>query len=624
MTDPLRLAAEFPAATREQWLKLVDGVLKGAPFDKKLVARTYDGLTIAPLHERAADARPVARTAGPWTVMARVDHPDPAVANAEALHELENGATGLTLVFAGAIGAYGYGLDASEATLARVLDGVVLEGIALELDLSPHTRDAGARIAALARARGVAPEATTIRFAFDPLSTRAAAGASPLPWAQSAPVFTGEVAKLMQAGFKGPIAVADGRVVHAAGGTEAQELAFAVAAGVTYLRALESAGHDLDAARRLLSFRLAADADQFLTIAKFRALRLLWARIEAACGLTPAPVHLSAETAWRMMTRRDPWVNMLRTTIAAFAAGIGGADSITVLPHTAALGLPDRFARRIARNSQLVLQEEANLARVADPAAGSGGIEDLTRQLCDTAWTLFQEIEGAGGAPAALEAGLIQEKVAPVRAAREKAVATRRDPLTGTSEFPHLGETPVTVLDVAPVAAAPLTGAVAFAPLAPMRLAAPYEALRDASDRVLAKTGARPKVFLANLGPLAGFTARAMFAKNLFEAGGIEAASNDGFADADGRTDVTRLVAAFKESGSSLACLCGSDEAYAHEAADAAKALAKAGARLVLAGRPGELEDALKQAGVGTFIHVGCDVLAALRQAHASLGIAGG
>ena len=205
-------------------------------------------------------------------------------------------------------------------------------------------------------------------------------------------------------------------------------------------------------ARRMIFFRLAADADQFLTIAKFRALRKLFARVEQACGLQPEPIFISAETAWRMMTQRDPWVNVLRTTMAAFAAGLGGADSVTVLPFTAALGLPDAFARRLARNTQLILLEEANLAKVADPAAGSGGLEALTQQLCAAAWSLFQEIEAAGGAYAALESGLIQRKVAATRAERESAVARGRDPLTGTSEFPDIHELPVTVLEPAPTA----------------------------------------------------------------------------------------------------------------------------------------------------------------------------
>ena len=252
-------------------------------------------------------------------------------------------------------------------------------------------------------------------------------------------------------GFKSPLAAADGRIIHNAGGSEAQELAYTLAVAVAYLRALEGAGIALDAARGMIEFRLAADTDQFLTIAKFRALRALWARVEQACGLEPKPAFISAETAWRMMTRRDPWVNMLRTTIAAFSAGIGGADAVSVLPFTSALGLPDRFARRVARNTQLLLLEESNVAKVADPTAGSGGIEDLTEKLCRAAWALFQEIEAAGGAPAALESGLIQDKVAKVRAEHEAATAHRKDVLTGTSDFPNLSEAPVQVLDAKPV-----------------------------------------------------------------------------------------------------------------------------------------------------------------------------
>src|SRR5262249_32837404 len=164
-------------------------------------------------------------------------------------------------------------------------------------------------------------------------------------------------------------------------GSEAQELAFSLAVALAYLRALEAETPLADAAR-MIFFRLVADADQFLTVAKFRALRKLWARVQEACGLAPRPALVAAEAAWRTMTQRDPWVNMLRATMAVFAAGLGGADSITVLPFTAALGLPDRFARRMARNTQLILLEESNLAKVSDPAAGSGVIEDLTAKLC--------------------------------------------------------------------------------------------------------------------------------------------------------------------------------------------------------------------------------------------------
>jgi methylmalonyl-CoA mutase len=617
--DDLPLAAEFPAATGEQWRKLVDGVLKGAPFDKRLVAKTYDGLAIQPLYERKAQAQPVAgRAPGmAWTVMQRVDHPDPAAANAEALHDLENGATGLSLVFAGAVGAYGYGLAADEATIARALDGVYFDaGIAIDLDLSPQTKDAGALLAALVKARGIAPAATHIRFGFDPIGAASVGGGSPLPWSGIAPIFNAAIADLKAQGFRGPFAPADGRVVHNAGGSEAQELAYVLAVAVEYLRALEADGTALDDARGMIYFRLVADADQFLTVAKFRALRKLWARVEEACGLAPAPAFVAAETAWRMMTRRDPYVNMLRATIAVASAGFGGAGAITVLPFTSAQGLPDRFARRTARNTQLVLLEESNLAKVADPAAGAGGIEDLTEKLCRAAWAQFQEIERAGGAWAALEQGLIQKQVDAVRAEREKAVARRKDSLTGTSNFPDLAEAAVAVLDVPRAVAPAYPAAIKFEPLPSIRLAEPFEQLRDASDRVLAQTGARPKIFLANLGTLADFTARATFAKNFFEAGGIEAVTNDGFASRD------EMVKAFEASGAKLACLCSSDEFYAKEAANAVRALAAAGCgHLYLAGRGGEAEPALRDAGVAAFIFAGCDVLAMLVAAHRILKI---
>src|SRR5450830_934334 len=614
MTDDLPLAAEFSATSQAEWRKLVEVALKGASFEKRLVSQTYDGLRIEPLYPRAAGVKPVAgRTPGAaWTLLQRVDHPDPAAANAQALQDLENGATGLTLVFAGSVNANGYGLDASAGTLARVLDGVELDaGITIDFNLSPPTRNAVQHFAALVKSRKIAPAAVDMCASINPLGGLAASGSSPRPWGELSQSFAGMVRELADQGFRGPFAVADARIIHNAGGSEAQELAFAIASAVEYLRALSGSGVPLDAARGMIHFRMSADADEFLTIAKFRALRKLWARVEGACGLAPIPAYVAAETAWRMMTRRDPYVNMLRMTIAVTAAGLGGADSITALPHTAALGLPDAFARRIARNTQLILLEESNLAKVADPAAGSGAIEDLTSKLCAAAWSQFQEIEAASGAWGALERGLVQRQVAAVRAERQRAAARRKDALTGTSDFPNLHEKPAAVLDVAPIVTPKeRAAAVTIEALPRIRLTEPFDALRDASDRWLAKTGARPKVFLANLGRLSDFTARAMFAKNFYEAGGIEAVSNDGFKDQAG------MIAAFKASGAKLACLCASDKVYAEQAAGAAKALTAAGATVHLAGRPRDLEAEWQQAGVKTFAFMGCDVVSTLQAAH--------
>ena len=624
MTDPetFSLAGDFPAATPDDWRRLVDAVLKGAPFGR-LESQTYDGLTIAPLYERAPAARVVAGRApgSAWTVMARVDHPDAAAANAQAREDLANGATGLVLVFAGSVGANGFGLDASPAALARALDGVrTRRRHQRSMSTSPRLR-ATCRNASprLVKRRGDSA-ATTLRFGYDPITAVAISGKIPLPWSETAPLMARLIRTLAEAGFKGPFAVADGRVIHNAGGSEAQELAFALSSAVAYLRALEQSGMALEAAREAIYFRLAADADQFLTMAKFRAARKLWARVEAACGLAPKPVVITAETAWRMMTRRDPYVNMLRATIAVAAAGLGGADAVTVLPFTAPLGLPDGFARRIARNTQLVLLEESNLARVADPAAGSGAVEALTQQLCAAAWSDFQEIEKAGGAWAALQQGLIQRNVAAVRAERQNAVARGKDVLTGTNAFPDLHETPPAVLAPAPLepppaSAAPATGATAEA-LPRIRLAEPFERLREASDKILARSGARPKVFLATLGTPAEFAARANFARNFFAAGGIEAVMpspvGEGRREAPGWGDI---------SGLALVCLCASDKVYEKEAAAAVAALKAAGARhIYLAGRPGEREAALRAAGVQSFIYGGCDALATLRAAYDILG----
>jgi methylmalonyl-CoA mutase len=560
--DDLNFAADFPVPTREQWLKLVEGVLKGADFQKKLVSRTHDGIEIQPLYPKAENAPRIARAeTGRWRVSQRVDHPDPEKASDLALLDLEGGADALTLVTRRAPAARGFGVRIDSIDdLDQALSGVMLDLIHLRLDTGGNGRQMAAMMLALARRRGHDLSSLSVDLGLDPIGAMAGMGKMSAAWDAVAHRMCDTLADLTGRGFGGRTFLADGRVYHEAGASEAQELAAVLATGLAYLRALEAHGHSVDAARASLAFLLVADADEFLTVAKFRALRRLWARVEQACGLDPKPIRLHAETAWRMTTRRDPWVNMLRTTVATFSAGIGGADAITVLPFTAALGLPDAFARRVARNTQMILLDESNLWRVADPAAGAGGFEALTDALCEKAWRLFQEIEREGGILESLMRSALQERIVAVRAQREKAVATRREPITGTSEFPNIKEADVTVLLPLPAAtrtetpaqppASALAAETAFsdlvkmaadgtslaqlagtaagpapaavAPLPSTRTAESFERLRDLSEAHLAKTGSRPKVFLANLGPVAAFTARATFAKNFFEAGGIE------------------------------------------------------------------------------------------------------
>ena len=362
MSD-LELASGFPDFTEADWMRRVEAVLKGASFEEKLVQRTPDGVRLAPLYGQQPGPSAARPTQAPWTLFQRVDHPDPARANALALEDLENGATGLVLVTSDAATARGFGFVAS--SLARVLEGVHLHAVALRLE-----GGAAMTLAGLIGRQPIDPERLTISFA----------NTSP-----------DEAAELARLGYTGPYVEADGRSWHEQGATDAQELGATLATAVASMRQL-SGLNDVHLVRAV-GVTVAATQDMFATLAKFRAMRLMWCRVLDAAGLPDAPLQLHAETSWRMMAKLDPHTNILRATAAVFGAGLGGADSITVLPFSLTQGLPNAFARRVARNVQNVLLEEANLWRVADPASGAGYIEACTQGLCEAAWAVFQAAE---------------------------------------------------------------------------------------------------------------------------------------------------------------------------------------------------------------------------------------
>jgi len=596
--EELVLAGEFPGATRDQWAALVDGVLRksgrigadaelGAGVDK-LVRRTPEGIPVAPLYTQAdvADLPPVGvpgrppyvrggTTDGPapdgWDVRQRHEGPDVREA---ILADLENGVTSVWL-------ATGDG-----AELASVLEGVLLDLAPVALDTGGA--DTGAAAAYLDLAGGLAdPAALLGTLGLDPIGLRARTGVGPdvasiVPLAQRVAAEHPLVRAI----------VVDGLPVHAAGSADAQELGFTMAAGVAYLRALTDAGLDVATAARLLEFRYAATDEQFPTIAKLRAARRLWSRVLEASGAADAEGQRQhAVSAPTMFTRRDPYVNLLRGTIAGFAAGVGGADAVTVAPFDDAVGAATPFSRRVARNTQALLIQEAHLARVVDPAGGGWLVESLTDALARAGWAFFQEIEAAGGAVVALDSGLLAARVAAVRATREKAVATRRTPITGVSEFPDLAEKPV---ERAPRPTAPNGGLPVYRP------AAPFEAYRDRSDAVAAATGARPTAFLATLGPLAGYSTRASFARNLLAAGGIDAV------EAGPTESAEAVAAAWEQSRVPVAVLCSSDALYAERGEATAAALRAAGARRILvAGR-------VDVPGIDGQLYAGCDALAVI------------
>jgi methylmalonyl-CoA mutase len=623
----LPLADAFEPATREAWLALVGKVLKGGDFERRLVARTEDGIRIEPLYTRrdlpAADSigepgaaphvrgvRRAPKGLG-WQIRQRHAEADPKLANGAVLEDLEGGVEAITLAIAAPGRA---GLAAGEEALSIALDGVYLDMAPIALEAGESYRDAAAALMGVWSERKVPAELCRASFGADPLGTLARNGtlAVALPRAVS------EAARFAAdplTALPGSTALlADGRVHHEAGASEAQELAATAATLVAYLRALEGEGVSPAAGLARIEVALAADADLVLTIAKLRAARRLLWRIAEACNAGEAArrMTLTVTTSERMLARRDPWVNMLRATAASAGAVLGGADAVTVLPFTHALGRPDAFARRIARNTQIVLQEESHLGRVVDPAGGSYAIERLTDELARKAWTMLQEIEAEGGMGAALQSGLVQDQIAAVVEARSRSLATMRRELTGVSAFPRLGDDGVRV-EAWPPTPPIVEGPVRIEPLPARRLAEPFERLRDAAE-------GRPeaRVFLASLGEIADHNVRSTWIKSWLAVGGLDVTG-----DPAGYRDSALVGQAFAASGAAVACIASSDAVYGELAEAAAMALKGAGAgKVYLAGRPGEQEAALRAAGVDTFVFAGADAVALLTALHADLGIA--
>ncbi|MDE0808216.1 MAG: methylmalonyl-CoA mutase family protein [Alphaproteobacteria bacterium] len=676
------LAEGFDEAGRDDWTALVEKALNGRPIDKVLNTQTYEGVTLSPIYR--ADGQPaqadpsgfpgaMPMTRGPasstrsdqgWDIRQLHANPEPGETNTEIKADLAGGATSVTLrLDQGARhGGEGFGTDGLIARrvddIETALAGVDLVRTAISLQAGAAFLPAAASLIALAGRRGVDANSLKGSFGADPIACLAEAGGLPGPldcYLQG----LAALAEWSDANTPGIRAVGvDTAVYHGAGATETQDLGFALATALAYLRAMTGAGMSIDAACRQIGFTLSVGTDVFQVIAKLRAARRLWARVSEVCGasLDARGMALGAATASRSLSQRDIWVNQLRATCACFAAGVGGADSITVRPHTDAIGGPDPLARRVARNIQTILVRESSLARVADPAGGSYYVEQLSDEYARRAWEVFQEIEAAGGMANALVSGKVAEMIAGAWSERERNLARRRDELTGVSSFPDLEEAPAVVirpdtaalqrvvegaksgdgvavsegLDVDGLIAAAGKGAsfaalskstagpaITVSALVQHRLGEAFEALRDASDRTLAKTERRPSVFVAEIGTAADYTARAVFSKSYFAAAGIDAIE----AEID-TGDPAGIAAAFQGSGADFTVICSSDTLYRTEAEGCTKALRAAGSRVVvLAGRAGENEAELREAGVDRFIHAGDDMLASLRAVAQEIGM---
>lgn len=459
------------AVSRPDWKKLAAKALGNEDPEAALSFLTDDGLAIAGLHDRRQTIAPVTRVMPetPWRLMQRIDDRDPARANAQAREDIANGATGLAIVFEGAPNAFGYGLPASAGALARALGDIPLSEISLRIDVHPMARASVDWLIEIVTRRRVDPQRLRVSFGIDPSAAFAGTGWLRMSIEALQASMPQSLAHFFGLGLPGILLESDGRVVHNTGGTEGQELGFILASAVAHLRMFEEARQPLVHAIPHMGLVVSVDQDQFVSIAKIRALRKLWARLLETCSVEPTPVSIHAETSYRMASFKDPETNILRNTIAVFAAAVGGADSISVLPHTIAHGLPDGFARRVARNTQTVLLDESHLDFVQDPAAGSGGIEALTTALCEAGWQELQRIESEGGILASLAAGSIQSRVAASRDARTKALHDGKRHIVGTTLHPLPTERPVNLLPAEAVKVEP-DGPATCRPLAAIRL----------------------------------------------------------------------------------------------------------------------------------------------------------
>lgn len=648
--------SNFLEATHSDWEASALRALKGAALDA-LNTPIAGGLENKPLYQGRTDSAPLQlrERSHPWKIIQRNDHPIVSEANAQMLEDLEGGADSIELVLPASPRVLSGGLSVQRIDdMLRLLEGVKPDLIDFRLECGYEGSATLALLVETCKRLGIEPNQLTVHGVSDPLSVFVNSGRVRNSFERlelRAQDLTGYA---RNNGIQGNLLRGDGRCYHDAGANSVQELGLILSSLLYYMRTLEKGGVPAKDLPTHVSACLSASADQFGTIIKARAMRQIWSRLLDAAQLPSLPLHLHMETSWRMMTKRDPWVNMLRTTVAAFAAGIGGADSVSVLPFTSALGLPNAFARRIARNTQLILIEESNLAQVSDPAAGSGLVEERTEDLANAAWSYFQKIEKEGGVLAALASGVIHFDVTTARREEDKLVATGRHPLTGTSAFPNLGELDVDVLkadadqigEIAtrmdlpePSTDGQLLEAVAKAltegaglvdiqasrkqlgvndcqALKLSRLAAPFENLRDKAEAFRETQGNPPKVFLATLGPVAQHTARATFATNFYATGGFVSGGGKQFDSLDD------MISCFRISDAKVVCLCSSDKVYEEQAVAVLKQLKAAGAkRITLAGRPKDLLAELTENGLDGTIYQGCDMLAELKTCFEVVGV---
>jgi methylmalonyl-CoA mutase len=692
-----QLGTDFPQIDYAAWQTQVEVELKGAPFAKRMISRSYEGIEVQPLYTEesyptAGDpaglpgcrpfvrgARPLGNVLAGWDIRQEHAHPDPATANAQILEDLNGGVTSIDLRLDGAASQ---GLDADDPRAAELTgrDGVSVSSVAdierlaqgVKLDIAGFFFDPGAAFlpvaslyVAYAKQAGVPLSELRGGFNADPLKALVRDGSLPIPLDTALRQMADLAAWTARNAPHMTAVEASASPYHNAGATSVADVAFMVATGLDYLRALTDAGLDIDEAARQITFTMGLGCRFYLAIAKIRAARKLWADIVAASGggVDAQKMVLRVSTGRRVLTTRSQSLNILRNTVACYAGAIAGADVVTTTPFDAPTGLPSEASRRNARNTQLILAEECHLTQVIDPAGGSWYLEWYTNEIAKRAWEKFQQVEAQGGMIKAAVSGWVAEQIKPTEAAREKDIASRRVAVIGVSEHPSLtehrtdqaqpdyrhlaiaaaqrlsnwrrqhvrpavlnalasaspGSGLLTTAAVAAAEAGATLGQIAaklqpeggeptvMAPLSVHPYDAAFEELRDAAEAFESKHGNRPRVFLAGVGSIAEQVARKNYATDFFAAGGFEVLSREA------KFDVAEAASAFAISGAKIAVICSTDKRYATVVAELAPKLKAAGAfTVMLAGHPGASEATYRAAGVDRFIYVRCDVLETL------------
>lgn len=664
-TQAERLLAEFPEHTYEQWHAAAEALLKGASFEQKLVSKTYEDITIQPIYRRedianlehrkhlpGADSLVRGGHAGGflmsgWEVSQELKACTPADLNTIAHEGLNGGQSELNVVVGcGQSECCKGGVALGTANdVKAALGGVAIDAVSTYWQAGPASVPVAALVIAAAEQLGVPAAKLRGGFETDPLGELVAKGSM----RQSLKTRFDHMAALTDYAAKNApqlrTIAAKGDVYHNAGATATQELGYVIATLVCYVEEMKARGLSPESVLPHIRIRLAIGSDYFMEIAKIRATRWLWSKVAAAYGVENAPVHIHASTSRWNKTTYDAHTNMLRVTSEAFAAVVGGVDSLHIGPYDEISGKTDEFSRRIARNIHTILREECGLDRVIDPAGGSTYIEWLTDQIAAKSWEIFRDIEKQGGMIACLENGSVQQAVAAVCKAKFQNIRRRKDKVVGANMYPDLKGKKLEVLspeckaaqappcatppEPAPVMAsadasmveqaiaaakngasklsiavaiglANIDGAPTVTPLPARRAAEEYEALRDASAAFAAETGAAPAILQLNIGPSGRYRLRADWTASFFEAAGFAVDGSRDFPNSEA------AVKALAESAANIAVITSDDATYQETIAPLAAAVktAKPGVTLLVAGAPGEHEAAWRAAGVDEFVNV--------------------